>query len=579
HQATLRISSDPANESPFGIVLLGAGTNSGPTIGPIANQTIAEDHSIVGLPFSVNDSETPANSLTVSAVSGNPALLPNTGISFGGSGTSRTISVTPAANQYGTTIITVTVSDGVDTASSAFELQVTPVNDPPAISDIGNQSTSEDIAANGIPFTIGDIDTASSALLLSATSSNPTLVPNSNIGFGGTGNDRTVSLTPAPNQNGVTTITVTVTDGEFFVSDSFDLVVTSTNDFPTDILLSENVIGENNLANALVGLFTAVDADTTDTHIFTLINGTGGTDNASFSLSGNELRLKGSADFETQNSYSIRVRARDSGVGNLSTEKVFVITVSDGNDAPSDILLSGNTIAENNAVNAVIGSLSALDQDSTDTHTFSLASGIGATDNASFTIAGNNLRLTAVADFETQSTYSVRIRATDSGPGNLTFEKVFAINVTNVNEAPTISPISDQSTPEDTPKSGIAFVIGDPESSPDTLVVTGSSGNASLVPNSALSFGGTGANRTLTATPEANMTGTTVITVTVSDGTFSASDSFTLTVTNTNDPPTISDIGDQVIDEDTPSDAIPFSIGDLETDADALSVTAHSDNP
>ncbi|MCB1078500.1 MAG: choice-of-anchor D domain-containing protein, partial [Verrucomicrobiae bacterium] len=90
HQATLQISSDPANESPFDVVLLGAGTNFGPTIGPIANQTIAEDHSIVGLPFSVNDSETPANSLTVSAVSGNPALLPNTGISFGGSGTSRT---------------------------------------------------------------------------------------------------------------------------------------------------------------------------------------------------------------------------------------------------------------------------------------------------------------------------------------------------------------------------------------------------------------------------------------------------------------------------------------------------------
>ena len=51
---------------------------------------------------------------------------------FGGSGGSRTVTVTPALNQYGTNTITVTVTDGDGaTASKTFTLVVTPVNDPP----------------------------------------------------------------------------------------------------------------------------------------------------------------------------------------------------------------------------------------------------------------------------------------------------------------------------------------------------------------------------------------------------------------------------------------------------------------
>ena len=60
---------------------------------------------------------------------------------------------------------------------------------------------------------MGDVETAAGSLTVSGSSSNPTLVPNGNIVFGGSGANRTVTVTPAANQTGTATITVTVSDG------------------------------------------------------------------------------------------------------------------------------------------------------------------------------------------------------------------------------------------------------------------------------------------------------------------------------------------------------------------------------
>ena len=74
-------------------------------------------------------------------------------------------------------------------------------------------------------------------------------------------------------------------------------------------------------------------------------------------------------------------------------------------------------------------------------------SGTGDTDNASFSISGNQLLSAAVFDYETKSSYSIRIRSTDQG--ELYFEKSFVITILDVNDPPVAN---DQSvtTPEDT---------------------------------------------------------------------------------------------------------------------------------
>jgi hypothetical protein len=99
--------------------LLGAG----PTISSLGNLTIAPNTTTGPIPFTIGGAS--IVTLTVSGASSNPSLVPNANIVFGGSGTSRTVTITPLANQTGVAIITVTVTDSSGlTASDNFTLTV-----------------------------------------------------------------------------------------------------------------------------------------------------------------------------------------------------------------------------------------------------------------------------------------------------------------------------------------------------------------------------------------------------------------------------------------------------------------------
>ncbi|MDI6034540.1 HYR domain-containing protein [Flavobacterium sp. LB2P84] len=87
-------------------------------------------------------------------------------------------------------------------------------NTVPTISIISNQSTCPNSAVSDLAFTISDAETVAGSLTLSATSSNQTLLPGANIVFGGSGANRTVSLTPALGENGTSSVVVTVDDGQ-----------------------------------------------------------------------------------------------------------------------------------------------------------------------------------------------------------------------------------------------------------------------------------------------------------------------------------------------------------------------------
>jgi len=119
---------------------------------------------------------------------------------------------------------------------------------PPTVSDIGNQSTGVNVATGPLPFTIGDGATPAANLVVSGASSNTNLVPNANIIFGGSASNRTVTVTPAPNQSGIATITVTVTDGDgLSASDAFSLTVG--NHSPGIMVWNGPGAGANNWSN------------------------------------------------------------------------------------------------------------------------------------------------------------------------------------------------------------------------------------------------------------------------------------------------------------------------------------------
>ncbi len=187
--------------------------NDVPTITAIADQTIDEDTQTSILDFTIDDVETDPATMTPTGTSDNPLLVPDANIVFGGSGQSRTVQVTPLPDANGVANITITVSDGTDDNTIVFELTVTAINDEPTITAITNQTIDEDTQTPILDFTIGDVETDPATMTPTGTSDNPLLVPDANIVFGGSGQSRTVQVTPLADASGVANITVTVSDG------------------------------------------------------------------------------------------------------------------------------------------------------------------------------------------------------------------------------------------------------------------------------------------------------------------------------------------------------------------------------
>ena len=201
--------------------------------------------------------------------------------------------------------------------------------------------------------------------------------------------------------------------------------VAAANQAPFGLNLSAAVIAENKIAGSIVGELSASDPDADDVLTYSLVSGEGDTENDSFEIVGSELRATESFDFEIQNQYSIRVRATDSA--GLLTEKTFSIGISNVNEAPFDLTISAETIYENAVAGTVVGTLTAADPDAEDVLTYSLVASEDAPDNDSFEIVGDELRtkIWSQFDYESKSSYTVRVRATDS-EGSLT-EQTFVI--------------------------------------------------------------------------------------------------------------------------------------------------------
>lgn len=133
-------------------------------------------------------------------------------------------------------------------------------------SPLPSQIIAENTSTAALSLTLVDVDNGVAGLTVSATSSNVLLVPNGNIVVSGTGADRRLVVTPAADQSGVTTITVTVSDGVRSYSQSFQVTVTHV-DKPAVITLAAlplNVSTSSKNAVAVDNTATISDPDTPD---------------------------------------------------------------------------------------------------------------------------------------------------------------------------------------------------------------------------------------------------------------------------------------------------------------------------
>ena len=574
---TFRVFDGTAYSANATITVTVTAVNDAPTITDITDKSTNEDTATSAISFTIGDLETTnAASLTVTGSSSNTTLVPGANIAFGGSGANRTVTITPVANLSGTTTITISVSDGALTTTDTFVLTVNAVNDAPTISDIANQTTNEDTATNAIAFTVDDIDSTVSALTVTASSSNTTLVPNGNISVGGSGANRTVTITPAGNQNGTSTITVTVSDGSLTASDTFVLTVTAVNDAPTISDVANQTTNEDTAKGAISVTVDDIDSTVSGLTVTATSSNTTLVPNANISVGGSGAnRTVTITPVANQNGTStITVTVSD---GTLTSSDTFLLTVSAVNDGPTISDVANQTTNEDTATGAIAVTVDDIDSTVGGLTVTATSSNTTLVPNGNISVGGSgaNRTVTITPAANQNGTTTITVTVSD---GSITASDTFVLTVNAVNDAPTISNVIDTSTNEDTATSAIAVTVDDIDSVVANLTMSGTSSNTTLVPNTSIVFGGSGANRTVTVTPAANQTGTATITITVSDGTLTASDTFVLTVNAVNDAPTIADITNKTTDEDTTTSAISISINDIDTALTSLTVTATSSN-
>jgi len=365
----------------------------------------------------------------------------------------------------------VTVSDGLTSVSDTFTLTVVPVNDVPTLTPPADVAIDEDATTGALAFTIGDVETDAGALEVTASSSNEALVPASGLVLGGSGADRTITVTPAADAHGTAVITLSVGDGAATTTAAFTVTVNAVNDLPVVTPIADQAIDEDTATPPLA--FTIGDVET-------------------------------------------------------PVEELAVSVLSSDTNV---VAAGGLTLAG---------------------------------DGASRTLV-----VRPVADASGTTTITVSV-----GDGSAVVTSSFVVTVAAVNDAPTVSAIADKTVLVNE-RVTIPFAIGDVDHDPAGLVVTATSSNTALVRDGDIVVGGSGADRTLAITPRFLQHGKTTITVTVSDGDKTATETFVLTV---NFAPWISPIGDVGMRRGR-SETLPFFVVDVETPPAALVVTAISSNP
>jgi len=143
--------------------------------------------------------------------------------------------------------------------------------------------------------------------------------------------------------------------------------------------------------------------------------------------------------------------------------------------------------------------------------------------NIVFGGSGGNRTVTVTPAAGQQGQANITISVSD---GSATAQTSFLLKV----GAPGIDPIANQLSPANTVFGPLSFTVADAEEGAGALTVSATSSNQLLLPNGNLLLGGSGATRTLTATPATGQTGLTTITVTVGDGIQTAAQSFAITV-------------------------------------------------
>ena len=490
-------------------------TDSGPSItitytppntAPVADDDSAttDEDTPTDIAVLSNDNDANDDALSAAVVSG-----PSHGsVSLNSNGS---FTYTPNDNYNGGDSFTYKASDGrggEDTAT--VNITVNAINDAP-VADNQSVSTNED-TDKGITLTATDAENDPLTFSVVDTPTHGTL--------SGTGANLTYH--PAANYNGSDSFTYKANDGS---ADSnvatVSITVNAVNDAPVEANDSAKTDEDTPTDIAVLSNDTDDDgaADTLSVSSFTQpANGTV-SENADGSL-----KYTPNADYNGADLFTYR--ATD-GTEESNTAIVSIL-VDPVNDAPSFTKGADQTVKEDAGPQSVSDWATAISAGPSDEASQQVSFVVTNDNNSLFTSTGKpaissegTLTYTPAPDASGSATVTVVLRD-DGGPANggvdTSAAQTFQITVTPVNDAPTVAVAAGGQCGTNGTSGQINLTVADVESAPGSLTLSATSSNQNLVPNSGLSVGGSGANRTLAVTAAAKRSGTATITVTVSDG-------------------------------------------------------------
>ncbi|HYE32575.1 MAG TPA: tandem-95 repeat protein, partial [Methylomirabilota bacterium] len=452
----------------------------------------------------------------------------------------------PAADYHGSDTFSFEVSDGELTSSPAeVAIDVTPVNDAP----VGLAASVEVNEDNSMLITLSGSDTEGQTLTATV------IEEPANGALTSTDEANVFRYQPNTNFFGSDLVKFTVSDGD---ADSEETSIAI-----TVLPINDSPVAQNGASTVAEDGQVTITLDAGDVEGSSLsYTITAQPENGSLAATevANVFTYTPAADFHGSDTFSFEVSD-----GELTSSPAEVaIDVTPVNDAPVGLAAS----VEVNEDNSVFISLSGSDTE-------------GQTLTATVTEEPENGTLTSTDEanvyrYQPNTNFfgSDLVKFTVSDGDADSEETSIAITIHPVNDTPVITAIASGVVSEGDSAQVFGFSVSDVETPSSELALAATASNTTLLPSSALELLGAGADRQLRITPVPGVAGSAEVTLQVSDGSASASTSFTFTV---NSRPVIAPLADVTAIQ---GDAIPpmmLLVSDLES-GDELEVTATSSN-
>lgn len=354
-----------SDESAYSAEASCAVTNQPPTLNPVANLSLAENAGpqTVNLTGISSGDTNNLQTITVTVVSSDPTIIPTPVVNYASPNTAATLTFAPALNAVGTVTITVTVNNGNpdnNVTSQTFRVTVNAVNqpptlNPPTLNPIAPLSIVENAGAQTVTLTGISSGATNQALplMVTAVSSNPTLIPTPVINYVSPNATGTLTFAPASNAVGTATITVNVNNGDpsnNIVSQSFTVTVNAVNQPPTLNPIPNSTINENTNRQT-VQLTGITSGNPGQNQTLTVTAASSNTGLLQPSVSYTSPNANGTLTFKpAKNHYgvaTITVTLKNSGNSNNIVTRSFTVTVLSPTQAAAlaKVSISGNAAA------------------------------------------------------------------------------------------------------------------------------------------------------------------------------------------------------------------------------------------